>query len=186
MPLCGERFVHMLDKGTTRQVMSLKTRCSRKRKYDDCEWEGELQHLNKHETDECEWAFVDCRYSCGESIPRRLLAEHEQDVCEQRPMNVKLESILKKMEERYKEDVAAVKEEFERVLREEKESLKKEAQQKDKSHSVKITQLKQTVEKKEKSYTAKFTQLVEGKDKSRGVEVKQMNTEVVLLKKLCS
>ena len=97
-PHCGERFVHILDKGTTRQVLSLKTRCSRKRKYDDCEWEGELQHLSKHETDECEWALVECRYSCGERILRRLLAEHEQDVCEQRPMNVKLESIVKKIE----------------------------------------------------------------------------------------
>ena len=114
-PYCREQFAHMLDKGTTRQVLSLKTRCSRKRKYDDCEWEGELRHLSKHEKIECWLTLVECRYSCGERIPRSQLAEHEQDVCEQRPMNVKLEGIVTKMEERHKREMTAVREEMEKM-----------------------------------------------------------------------
>ena len=123
-PHCREKFVHILDKGTTRQVLSLKTRCSRKRKYDDCEWEGELRHLSKHETEECEWALVECRYPCGQSVPRRQLADHEQDECEQRPMNLKLESIVKKMEKRHENEITAMKEETERKLAEQEKKIK--------------------------------------------------------------
>ena len=59
-------------------------RCSRKK--DGCEWEGELRHLDHHEREECVWALVECRYHCGERVPRRQLAEHEEDVCPQRPL----------------------------------------------------------------------------------------------------
>ena len=57
-PQCRESFVHIQDKGTTRQVLGLKTRCSRNK--DGCKWEGELRHLythNKsktHEKEKCE------------------------------------------------------------------------------------------------------------------------------------
>ena len=75
-PLCNQEFQSMIDRTTERGVLSLKTYCSRKN--DGCEWEGELRYLRRHETDECEWAVVECRYLCGERIPRCLLAEHEQ------------------------------------------------------------------------------------------------------------
>ena len=49
------------------------------------------------------WALVECEvpYHCGERLPRRQLAEHEQDVCFQRPVDIKLESFMRKMEERH-------------------------------------------------------------------------------------
>ena len=75
-PLCNQEFQSMIDRTTERCVLSLKTYCSRKN--DGCEWEGELRYLRRHETDECEWAVVECRYSCGEHIPRCLVAEHER------------------------------------------------------------------------------------------------------------
>ena len=106
-PLCKQHFDSFIDKTTERKVLEMKTRCSRKN--DGCEWEGQLRHLTKHEMDECEWALVECRYSCGERVSRRLLAEHEQDACEQRPMNVKLESIARKMEQRHKTEMATVR-----------------------------------------------------------------------------
>ena len=53
-----------------------------------------------HEREECEWAVVECSYQCGAHLPRRLMAEHEQDLCPQRPMEVKLEREMRKMETR--------------------------------------------------------------------------------------
>ena len=119
-PLCKQQFNTMLDKNDQRKVLGLKVRCSRKK--DGCEWEGELRHLDHHEREECVWALVECRYRCGESVPRRQLAEHEQDVCPQRPVDVKLESFMRKMEERHMREITAVKEVHMReiaVLREE-------------------------------------------------------------------
>ena len=114
-PHCREKFVHIIDKATTRQVLSLKTRCSRKRKYDDCDWEGELRHLKKHEDTDCWLTLMDCRYSCGQRFPRSQLAEHEQNECEHRPMILKFESIVKKMEERHKREMASMREEMEKM-----------------------------------------------------------------------
>ena len=87
----------LLDRSFQRKVLELKVRCSRKK--DGCEWEGELRHLSDHEREECVWALVECGYHCGERLPRRQLAEHEQDVCPQRPVDVKLESFMRDMEE---------------------------------------------------------------------------------------
>ena len=122
-PHCRKRFVHIIDKGTARQVLSLTARCSRKRKYDDCNWEGELRHLSKHETEECAKTLVKCRYSCGERIPRGQLAEHEKDECEERPMNLKLESIVKKMERHHKQEISAVKTEIDSKLAEHEKKI---------------------------------------------------------------
>ena len=63
---------------------------------------GRATTSGKHERDECDWTLVKCRYVCGESISRRQLAEHEQNLCQQRPMNIKLVTIVKNMEERYR------------------------------------------------------------------------------------
>ena len=111
-PHCRERFVlHMLDKGTARQVLSLKTRCSRKRRYNDCEWEGELRHLRRHVEDECGRTLVECRYSCGESIPRRQLVVHEEQ-CENSALNIKKRfDLLRALaEERYKREMRDLEE----------------------------------------------------------------------------
>ena len=109
-PLCKQQFNMMVDKNDQRKVLGLKVRCSRKK--DGCEWEGELRHLDHHEREECVWALVVCRYHCGERVPRRQLAEHEQDVCSQRPVDVKLESFMRKMEERHMREIAAVREDY--------------------------------------------------------------------------
>ena len=71
--------------------------------------------MSKHEKIECWLTLVECRYSCGERIPRSQLAEHEQDMCEQRPMNVKLESIVTKMEERLMREMKKMKVHFQGI-----------------------------------------------------------------------
>ena len=125
-PLCKQQFNTMLDKNDQRKVLGLKVRCSRKK--DGCEWEGELRHLDHHEREKCVWGLVKCRYHCGERVPRRQLAEHEQDVCSQRPLDVKLKSFMRKMEERHMREIAALR-----------KDLKKEKE----SHRVDIERMKQ-------------------------------------------
>ena len=95
-PLCKQQFTSLVDRNDQRRVLNLKVRCSRKK--DGCEWTGELRHLSDHERDECACMLVECQFHCGERVPRSQLAEHEQDECPQRPMDVKLESFMRKME----------------------------------------------------------------------------------------
>ena len=124
-PLSKQQFNTMLDKNDQRKVLVLKVRCSRKK--DGCEWEGELRHLDHHEREKCVWGLVECRYHCGERVPRRQLAEHEQDVCSQRPVDVKLESFTRKMpEERHMREMAAMREDHMREMSVVKEELNKE------------------------------------------------------------
>ena len=150
-PLCKQEFSSLLDRNDQRKVLSLKVRCSRKK--DGCEWEGELRHLSDHEREECVWALVECGYHCGERLPRRQLAEHEQELCPQRPVDVKLESFMRKMEERHMREMAAVREELEMIkqqmneLKEEKENYRRE-----------LERIKQHVEEKEQLMERKLAE----------------------------
>ena len=130
-PLCKQEFVSLLDRSFQRKVLELKVRCPKKN--DGCQWVGELRHVVPHEREECEWTVVECSYQCGAHLTRRLMAEHEHDMCPQRPMDVKLESFMKRMEERHERELSAVKEE----LRREREA-----------HTIEIAELKQLLESK--------------------------------------
>ena len=114
------------------QVLNLKVRCSRHN--DGCQWVGELRHVVPHEREECEWAVVECSYQCGAHLPRRLMAEHEQDLCPQRPMEVKLDREMRKMEARLtamETRLRTEREQHERELAEQKEEMQcKMAEQK--------------------------------------------------------
>ena len=102
-PLCKQEFVSLLDRGFQRKVLELNVRCSRKK--DGCQWVGELRRVDLHERKGCWWAVVECSYQCGVHLPRRLMAEHEHDICPQRPTNVIVESFTKKMEERLEKEL---------------------------------------------------------------------------------
>ena len=41
---------------------------------------------------------MECSYQCGAQFPHRLMDEHQRDECPLRPMDVKLESFMKRME----------------------------------------------------------------------------------------
>ena len=83
-----------------------------------------------HEREECEWAVVECSYQCGAHLPRRLMAEHEQDLCPQRPMDVKLESFMRLMETR---------------LTTEREQHKREMSKMEEDHRREMAELKVTI-----------------------------------------
>ena len=92
--------------------------------------------MNDHEKEQCERALVQCCYDCGGRIPRCRLEEHEQDESPQRPMDVKMESLMRKMEQRHIAEIAAVRKEF-----------KREMENKDKAHNVEMDELKQSLKK---------------------------------------
>ena len=96
-------------------------------------------------------ALVECRYSCGVRLPRRQLVEHERDLCPQRPVDVKLESFMMKMEvqltierNRHEQEMAAIR----RVLHEERESHRQEIASREMSHSTEIEELRQELMEK--------------------------------------
>ena len=68
-----------------------------------------------HEREECEWAVVRCSYQCGARLSRRLMAKHEHEECPQRPMDVKLEHFMKKMEQRHQREMAELKKEMKEI-----------------------------------------------------------------------
>ena len=119
-----------------------------------------------HEREECEWAVVECSYQCGaHQLPRRQMAKHEQDLCPQRPMDVKLEREMRKMETRlttmetrlvtererhkremskmeedHRREIAAVKSEMSEIdKRHEREMSKREEEYKRKMAELKVT-----------------------------------------------
>ena len=131
-PACKQDFVSLLGRDYQRKLLNLHVFCSRKN--DGCQWVGELRHLDYHEREECGWAVVECSYQCGAHLPRRLMAEHERDVCPERPMDVsKLEVFMKRMEttkrERHVREMATVREELRNTLTEERETHKKEVEE---------------------------------------------------------
>ena len=82
------------------------------------------------------WALAGCRYHCGERVPRCQLAEHEQDVCPQRPVDVKLESFTRKMEERHMREIAAVKESHRKEMVEKEQMMERKLAEQDRKIKV--------------------------------------------------
>ena len=105
-PLCKQEFVSLLDRSFQRKVLELNVRCSRRK--DGCQWVGELRHVVHHEREECEWAMIECSYQCGAHLSRRLMAEHQRDKCQQRPLvklEARLEGFMKTIEEQNMENI---------------------------------------------------------------------------------
>ena len=148
-PLCKEQFTTMLDKSYRRKVLSLMVRCSRKK--DGCDWEGELRHLEHHQMEECGWVLVKCCYECGVCVPRPQLVEHELHLCPKRPVDVKLESAMTKMEERHKREMDTVKEEFRSKMVAVKDNLQREIERKNQEIATLKEEFSREMEKKEKN-----------------------------------
>ena len=62
--------------------------------------------------------MVECSYQCGAHLPRRLMDEHQRDECSQRSVDVRLESFMKRMEERHEREIRKMKEEHKREMAE--------------------------------------------------------------------
>ena len=137
-PMCKQEFISLLDRSYQRKVLDLKVSCSNKN--DGCQWVGELRHLVPHEREKCGWAMVDCSNQCGTHLPRRLMDEHEHETCPQRPIDVKFESFVRKMETKLSNE----RERHERELSAVKEELKRERE----AHTIEINKLKEFMETK--------------------------------------
>ena len=86
-PHCrDEGFNHMHDKQLGRVISQLEVRCPNLNH--GCHWTGCLTNLEAHlsgaSAKECEYQIVGCQFNCGETLQRRLLAEHVRSDCKLR------------------------------------------------------------------------------------------------------
>ena len=104
-PFCrSQPIMTLLDKELRAKVLDLKVFCLNKSS--GCAWLGELRDLQYHVGKKCEFEDEACRYGCGRRFPRRTLTKHESDECPQRPKDVKLESLVHKVEVKLTERIA--------------------------------------------------------------------------------
>ena len=88
-PTCNEaEFTVFHNKGLQRSLNDLHVRCPN----DECEWTGELRHLDHHLNPEpekiaegCQYVQIKCMYECGEELSRKLIPTHEANDCPKRP-----------------------------------------------------------------------------------------------------
>ena len=89
-PICrDEEFETILHKQADRAVRSLGIFCINKEK--GCEWQGEVNHIEGHLENivGCQYVDVECSNGCGKNMQRRLLNNHQQNVCPHRKVNCK-------------------------------------------------------------------------------------------------
>ena len=95
-PVCKQNFTSMLEKELKRQIMDLKTCCTK----EDCAWVGEVRDFEDHITKYCEYGEVDCNLKCGLRMQRKELPFHQLHICSERSKEVQMASITYKLEER--------------------------------------------------------------------------------------
>ena len=142
--------------------------------------------------EECGWALVKCCYECGVCVPRPQLVEHELHLCPKRPVDVKLESAMTKMEERHKREMDTVREEFRRemdTVREEfrremvtvKEDLCKEIERKDQEIASVKKDFQREIERKNQEMTVVKKDFSREMEKSMNEEFKKKDQEIAAM-----
>ena len=133
-PLCNDpNFTTLLNKKLVREVNALVVRCPQKEQ--GCEWEGELGQLQNHlnpgagvsASNGCGFVVVECTYQCGAHFQRRLLQEHEMEICPKRPIEMQVASLFQKFE----------------TITVENQQLRKELEKVQKVHKEELDQMKQ-------------------------------------------
>ena len=133
-PMCNEpKFTTLLHKKLVREVNALVVRCPQKEL--GCEWEGELGQLQSHLipgagvvlSKGCGFVMVECSHQCGVQLQRRLLQEHQMEICPKRPIEMQVASLLRKFE----------------VIAVENQQLKQELNKMQKIHKEELNQVKQ-------------------------------------------
>ena len=164
-PLCNEpNFSVFLHKGVMREINALPVRCILKEL--GCPWVGELGQLQRHLNPGagptvigCGFVEVECVYQCGGRFQRRLIREHENEMCPKRPIELQLSGLVKKLEavldenQALKQEVAQMKENFDsenETIRAENQLLKQEiAEIKEKQGEMKVKQAENQALKQE-------------------------------------
>ena len=72
-----ERFVHILDKQTRREVEEMTANCPKRAQ--GCKWEGELKMARAHQRD-CSYTQVKCQH-CSMMVLRKNFDYHEKSEC---------------------------------------------------------------------------------------------------------
>ena len=135
-PLCNEpKFTTFLHKKLVREVNALVVRCPQKEL--GCEWEDELGQLQSHLnlvtgvatalSKGCDFVMVECPYQCGAQLQRRLLHEHEVEICPKRPIEMQVASLMWKFE----------------TITVENQQLRQELEKMQKMHTEEMNQVKQ-------------------------------------------
>ena len=133
-PLCNEpKFTTFLHKKLVREVNALVVRCPLKELGYD--WEGELGQLQNHlnpaagvvSSKGCGFAVVECSHQCGAQLQRRLVQEHEMEICPKRPIEIQVASLMHKCE----------------TITAENQQLRQELEKVQKIHREEVNQMKQ-------------------------------------------
>ncbi len=92
-PLCGEQEYGVLpNKGLQRSLNELQVQCSKKSL--GCQWTGELGAFSGHmkesynaytQLEGCSYVEVECKHGCGGRFIRKLVSNHQDEKCPQRP-----------------------------------------------------------------------------------------------------
>ena len=107
-PLCNKSdFNFMRFYGSEIYLMAQEVWCSHKK--DGCEWKGKLQEYEHHRNPPpdsqvigCQFAFVECKYKCGERLRHHMITNHQNNECTERPYSCeycKYESTFKRVTE---------------------------------------------------------------------------------------
>ncbi len=101
-PLCNSSdFTTLLHKGVAREVNALRVYCPKKAQ--GCDWQGELGQVDHHlnptaNSRGCGFVMVECKYKCGGLFERRVIDSHETDDCANRPIEVQVAFLTKRLE----------------------------------------------------------------------------------------
>ena len=136
----------MLDKRTICNIQGLRVRCSK----DGCDWEGELGDLERHLSNKCLYVEEVCPHGCGQSYPRHILQSHQLDECPQRHVQHKLESVQRRLTQKYE---LLQQQLLEHLEQQEKkcDELQQQLVQQEKKHEEDKKELQQQLAQQEKA-----------------------------------
>ena len=161
-PFCKQSTTTLLDKELRAKVLDLKVFCLNKS--NGCDWRGELRDLENHMIKmKCRFLVVACRYQCGGRFPHRdLAAEHEREECPLRPLELKVESLVRKMEAKFEQYEAKIA------------SLESEIQLKEEAHTTALEAQRVHFEKKVEEYERKLNKMVTSSNEQVGLLREQL------------
>ena len=85
-PVCrDEEFVTFPNKQLDREIKSLLVYCTNED--EGCEWQGEMNNINKHLSGDCQFEEVTCFNDCGKMMQRQYLTGHVETECPRRKIN---------------------------------------------------------------------------------------------------
>ena len=85
-PICREpEFKTVPYKALEREIRVFHIYCTNKEK--GCEWQGELNDINNHLSNDCQFAELKCSNGCGKMIERRYQTSHVETECPRRKVN---------------------------------------------------------------------------------------------------